>query len=250
VSDLKDFAMSFVGVATLFTQLPRWRRTAQPFTSEPCDLDSSDRIGLLLAWFDASNHEEFAHLALNVAVTRQDAFDGWSDGSTLVEIVRELRDGDYHEGLPNAAELIDALERSIVSLLQNGMASDDLERISDTLNESRPQLGENVYLATQSAIRREFEEIDSIVREIDSDSTLTDHKETLKKLAFRADIPDEIIKNAIRAIDMRIARLEDETETAESPTFTKAKSSETDQFDDDAMNNLFASLLERSTDEE
>ena len=247
-TDTKEFALGFLNVAMQFPELSRWRRTGHGYDVEECDLDNSDRIKLLMEWFRVSGHDTFAHLALAVILKPLSGFTAWRDGTALVEMARQIRDGDYFDNLPNADELIEGLENAIIALLQGGMASDELDQISDALNDARPSLGTDVVRAAEAAIRLEFEQVEAISADIDSESTLNDHKDALKKLASRADIPELVLQQAIRTVDSRIEQLAEETEEAEAPSFAKAKANEADLFDDESMNNLFASLFDHMAD--
>ena len=78
----------------------------------------------------------------------------------------------------------------------------------------------------------------------DSTSTLEDRKTTLTKLAPRAGITQAELASALEIIEERISRLEEQAEDAEEPTFSGATNEETDLFDDRALMNLFAPLLD------
>ncbi len=247
-ADTKEFANGFRSIAELFPQLTYWRRTGRGYEVDACDLDNSDRIKLLLDWFVASRNDEFAHIALVLVHKPVNGFSAWSDGRALVELARQIRDGSYFDDLPNAAELIEALEQAVINLLE-GVGADDLERISDAI-EAAPSLGDEVAQAVEIAIRKEFAEVDAITAEIDSESTLSDHRDALKKLAVRANISGPILQAAILIVEKRIEHLAEETEEADAPSFTKAKKNEADIFGDEEMNNLFVSLFDRDAEED
>jgi hypothetical protein len=81
-----------------------------------------------------------------------------------------------------------------------------------------------------------------VVSDIDSESTLKDHIDTLKKLAPRADIPPASLARAISTVEDRIAEIEEQTSVAAPPSFSGSPPPEPDQFDDIALLNLFATL--------
>lgn len=244
-AELGDYTRSFARIAKEFLRIPTWRKSAaNPHAVTPYDLANSDRIKLLLDWFEASGDNEFGQLAVDLARKPVSGFTSWRDGIELIELIVGFRD-DYDQAPPFGAELVDALKEGLVRMLEGGVDSDDLERMSDAIEERRDVLGADVVAAATVAIQREFDEIDRMITESDSESTLEEHRTTLRKLAPRANIETVTLRRALKAIDERIATLSDESEEAESPSFTGKTNEEADKFDDVALRNLFAPLLER-----
>jgi len=151
---------------------------------------------------------------------------------------------DAQQDQQPAADLADNLEDALVNMIEGEMFSDALERVSDTVEQWKHLLDNRVMWAVEDAIRSEIDQIDNIVAEIDSQSTLNDHIETLQKLAKRTAIPPQIVEMAVATVMERMAELEERTSVSGSPTFNPA-SSEGDTFDDVALRSLFAPLLDR-----
>ena len=84
-----------------------------------------------------------------------------------------------------------------------------------------------------------------MVADADSASTLEEQKATLEKLAPRAGITNAALASAIKTVDERISAIAAQAEEADAPSFLGATKKETDIFDDRALTNLFAPLLER-----
>jgi hypothetical protein len=139
--------------------------------------------------------------------------------------------------------LADSLEEAIVDMIYSGMASDDLANISDATDEWRWVLGKRITDAVEEAIRTEISEVRSIVADIDSESTLTEHIETLQKLAKRAAIPAQIVEQAVATVMERINEVEERTSVSGSPSFKAGAQDQSDAFDDVALRNLFEPLL-------
>lgn len=125
------------------------------------------------------------------------------------------------------------------------MASDDLEKISDAVEASAELLGAEIQEAAKDAIRREFADIERVLAETDSESTLEDYIATLTKLAPRAGIPPWTLTATETKVNERIAAIAEEAERAEAPSFSGAARKDPDRFDDADLKNLFAPLLER-----
>jgi hypothetical protein len=142
----------------------------------------------------ATHEQSFADLALALAHKPVGGLDSWRDGDEVVELIAKLRDGDYFDQLPCATDLADSLEDAFIDMIEGGIASDDLEKISDTVEQWKYLLGNRVTEAVEDAIRSEIDHIDNVVADIDSESTLNDHIQTLQKLAKRAAIPSKKVE--------------------------------------------------------
>jgi hypothetical protein len=166
------------------------------------------------------------------------------DGMHLIELIKNFRHG-YYEAFPFDDEILLTLEDAVITMLTNGMASDELETISDAIYESEDIVGRDIAAAAKEAIQREFNEIDQMAAETDSISTLEEHKTTLKKLASRAGISSAMLSSAIKTINARISTIDEEAEDAKAPSFSGAVMKDTEKFDDSALMNLFSPLLHR-----
>ena len=224
-------------------QFGLWTRDGSVQMLSANGLSNTDRIKLLISWWEASSNNWFIDLALALAEAPIDGLDSWRDGGEVIELVAKLRDGDYFDELPCASNLADALEKGIIDMIRRDMPSDELENISDAVDLWKHALGEEIPRALDEAIQGEFENVENIVSEIDSDSTLKDHIETLRKLGGRATIPTLVVDKAIATVEERIAAIEEQTSVSKSPSFSASASSEGDNFDDVALGNLFATLI-------
>jgi hypothetical protein len=242
---IDEFARQFINVAREFPRIPRWKRSAtNPNAYTAADLANVDRLTLLLGWWEASGDDEFARLATDLAAKPVSGFSPWRDGSDLIELIGSFRKGGYPD-FPFEDEMLTALEEGVITMLETGAAPDDLERIWDAVDADKEALGPDITAAAQKAIQREFDEIDRTVADIDSASTLEEHKASLKKLAKHVGIGKTALTSALRTIDERIATIDEEVDEAESPSFTGATKKDIDRFDDGALMNLFAPLLGR-----
>ena len=158
----------------------------------------------------------------------------------------KLRDGDYYEGFPFSTELADKLESEFIFMLEQDVSSDDLVNISDAVENWNKFLGDNITNAVEDAIHREFNDIEDIVSEIDSESTLNDHITMLKKMGKRVNINSQKIDGAVETVESRIAELQEEEEIyqAKTPDLGSSANNNTDKFDDVALKNLFMPLLD------
>jgi hypothetical protein len=243
--ELKLFALSFLGMAEEFVRLPIWVRgeVGTGYGLFPTGLSNTDRIELLLAWWETSHEQRFADLALALARAPVGGLDSGRDGAEAIELLAKLRDGDYFDHLPNMSALADSLEEAVVAMIHSGMPSDELSNISDAVELWRWLLGTGVTDAVDDAIRTEINDVDSIVADITSESTLAEHIETIQRLAKRVTIPLQFVEKAVATVKERISEVQEHTSVSESPSFKAGSSDEADAFDDVALRNLFQPLL-------
>lgn len=81
--------------------------------------------------------------------------------------------------------------------------------------------------------------------EDDSESSLSDRIDALKKFAPRFGVPDAVLNSAVSAIEDRIGEIEDQSSPAPSPSFPSSNKREGETFDDFALRDLFTPLLDR-----
>ncbi len=244
----RDFALSFLSVAQEFTRLPTWKRSSSdPRYYSPCDLPNMDRLSLLITWWEATRDERFAALTLALADNPERGFDPWRDGVGVVELLKMLRDESDLEEFPCKGELLESLECSLISMLETEMAADDLENISDAIEAAGSSISIDVTQAAADAVKREFKAIESVAAEIDSESTLKEHIDSLRRLAPRVGISTAMLTKAISTVNDRIARIaedNEETSATENSAFRASRSWQPENFDDAALQSLFASLAE------
>jgi energy-coupling factor transporter ATP-binding protein EcfA2 len=243
-SQQANVARSFLTVAEHFVHLPIMKRSLiDPSSYTFHDLSNSDRLDLLLEWYAASKEERFIEIALSLADNPVGGFSSWNDGPRLIEIVQELRDGSYNE-FDGTLDICARLEEAIVSILDGHVWPDDLEKMDDALEAAKSYLSSEVRAAGDRAILREVEEIDAMIADIDSESTLEDHISALRRFGPRVGVPAERLERAITSIEGRISEINENSEPAPSPQFSSAVAREGEKFDDSALRDLFAPLVE------
>ena len=114
-------------------------------------------------------------------------------------------------------------------------------RLLDSLVEGGAY-SERVRAASHSAITREIEEVDEVLSNYSSESELDDHASVLRKLAPRAGVPEYSLERALEAVDERIAEVQVTQAKAADPELPNTAAVTDDDFEDDALYNLFESL--------
>jgi hypothetical protein len=243
---LRSIALTLSGIAKEFLRLPVWQKIPLKygFALRPADLSNTRRVELLIAWYESSREQYFGDLALALAKAPVDDFGTSRDGNDLIELIGRLRD-NYFDEVPFATELADCLEVGAIDMINEAMSFDELEQISDAIEDWKLFLGEQVLQAVRDAIQREWSDVDSTVRAMNSASTLNDHIDTLQKLAERGGVSSSALSSAVDRVMDRIAEVGEETAASSTPSFKAKTTDETDKFDDEALQNLFTPLLQR-----
>jgi hypothetical protein len=237
-------ALAFKPIGAAFQKLPLTKKDpSDPTVYRFCDLSLTDRVSLLLSWARVTGDTEFMTYALQIA-ERAFWFSPWQDGVELVSLIRSLRQGQNTE-LPSADDLAAKLEDRLVTMFQDHMWPDLLDRIYRAIEDERDLLAAGVFDAANEAIVRGIDDAREDAASIESESTLTDHIKAFERLAPRAGIPPEKLKTAISAIQSRMAEIEEGVEEASSPDFSGKLPRAPDRFDDAALRNLFAPLVAR-----
>jgi hypothetical protein len=237
-------ARAFKPVAEAFPRLPIWKKDpAHPMALRLNDLSLTDRISLLVRWASVGNDAEFVTYALKIAETPLGGFSPWRDGVELVGLIRRLRLGADAD-VPSADELATKLEDGLVAMFRDHMWPDDLDRMYGAIEYEHDLLAEDVFEAANEAIVRGFDAAREDAASIDSESTLEDHIKAFERLAPRVGIPGERLNKAISEIQGRISEIDQSVEEASPPDFSGRLPREKDKFDDAALRNLFAPLIE------
>ena len=243
VAEQVKIANAFKAVAEAFPTLPVMKQDSiDPTRYRFYDSSLAGRIALLLEWCSATGDEYFIDRTLEIAARPQGGFSPWRDAKRLVSLVRDLRTGD-DVGLPRAAELAMELEGGLVEMLEGHVWPDDLDRIYALLEQEGEILSGDVFDAANRAVERGVEDAMEDAAAIDSESTLKEHIEALKRLAPRAGIPNDRLSEAISQVESRISEVQESTEEAAAPDFSTKGRRSPDVFDDDELRDLFAPLV-------
>lgn len=242
---VERFASLFIAVAGEFKTWPIWKTSEEnPRSMEVVDLSTSERLKLILEWWDLTRIAEFASVTLEIVGHPRVDFTSWLDGENLVELIRGIK--ERSKEFPDADMLCLHLEEKLIEVLDGYIPADNLPEICDAIEEARDNLSAEVAEAAGRAIRRQIDEADTIASEIDSESTLDDHIEAVKRLGKRVEVSSDRLEAAIATYQGRIAEIQQSESEAEEPSFTGSQARERDRFDDKAMTDLFSLLLDRS----
>ena len=240
----KQFATGFLPIAAQFDRLPVWKRTRTRSGTvglRSVDATNTDRISLLLAWWYATEDQKFEDYLRKLMAKPVDGFNGWGDGKDLVRLLAELSDPGYGEGFPYKNELIGQIETALIDVL-SWTSIDELDTICDAVDHAGSAISPLVASAIENAIVTQFEEIEDLIQIEQSESTLRDYISWLRKWATRFTIPRAALDEAVSKIEERIEKIENEPAAPASASFVTSTAAP-DDFDDEALANLFAPLI-------
>jgi len=238
-----EFARLFIPLGLMLKAVPVWKTgIGSNYPMRTYDMWNASRLELLLEWWDAAHNEEFGVAALALAANPPGGYRSYLDADTLANLIAAVKDR-AEDGFPEAELLCEHLEAGLIGLVRDGIASDDLVKVCDIVNEESTTWSQDVHDAITDAIQYEFSEIASIVAQIDSESTLNDHADSLQKLGRRANAAPFEIQDALQTINDRIEEIRDEAPQAKSPKFSGSTPFGKDECSDQEIRDLFLGLV-------
>lgn len=242
--DQRKIANACVGLIEMVEKRPHWRsKPGDSRSLEYNDAPNSNRLTLLMKWWQITDDVRFANSIMSVARSPKNSFSAWSDGPTLIELFARLQDRGYGRAFIHEVEFLKVIEKAVIDIIR-WTSSDMLANLIDAIDSAGSAVPPSIPAAVGEAVLAEFEDISSLVSDEDSESSLTDRIDALKKLGTRYDIPDEVLSGAISTVENRIAEIgEQSSSISPSPHFSPLKHP-IEKFNDDALRNLFAPLVE------
>ena len=240
--DWRALLSGFSALVQRLDTIPRWKRIAsKPTKLRTYDTTTSDRINMLLQWWQLSGLEIFLETAVAIAANPKDQFKSWDDARALPTILSNLLSAPQSEK-NDTAPLVVAIESAIRKMLCGPLDPDDLERIVTSIDANEASLGNMFEDEINAAIPEMIESVGTNLGHIDSDSTLTDYIATVEKLAKRIGYNQEAVNSAKTAIQIRIEEVNEDAAKEEKLSVTGG-GARTDVFDDHELKNLFEPLL-------
>ena len=242
--DQTKIARACVGMLGMIETRPHWRPRAGDVRSlEYNDAANSKRLRMLMDWWQLTNEQLFAESIMVIVRNPQQGFGAWSDGEALIDLFCRLSDRGYGRQFIYEAEFLELLEKALTDTIR-WSSCDMLSTLIDAVDATEG-LPANITSALRAAVLEDFDENTSRIREDDSESSLSDRIDALKKFAPRFGVSNAVLNSAVSAIEDRIYEIEDRSSRASSPSFPSSKKSGEESFDDKALRDLFTSLLER-----
>jgi hypothetical protein len=241
----ESLARRFVGTIPAMKTARMWTYSEfSPDTMHLTEISISRRIELLATWFGLSGNVAYADAIMEILEKPPGGLSGWQDGMKLFQLLLTLPGEDYYSPLPQLEAVLRLIEKGLRQLLRSGLEPDELEPLVDQIIEHRDQLDDELVQAANDAMEEYIVDIESAVKQLDSEAELEEQIKTIKKYSLRVKLSTAEAEEAVKIVQARIKKIEEEEpEEAESPAI-KSKSRAVDQFDDNAVRNLFQPLLQ------
>lgn len=243
-ADQTKIARACVAMLEMLETRPHWcPRSGDARSLKYNDAANSKRLRMLMDWWQLTSERRFADSIMTIARNPQQGFGAWLDGEALIDLFCRLSEKGCGQPFIYEDELQELLEKAITDTIR-WSSSDILSTLVDVVDAAQG-LPINITYALHTAVLEEFEENTSRISEEDSESSLSDRIDTLKKFALRFGVPDAVLNSAVSAIEDRIGEIEDQSSPAPSPSFPSSNKREGETFDDFALRDLFTPLLDR-----
>lgn len=240
--DLKYFASLFKTFAEIIDRTPTLRRVEANgrVSYHYNDLSISDRVELLLDWWELTDDAYFIKRALSILRSRDLELISWNDGPSLPDLhwrVHNFIDDDSSF----KSELLEAIEENLLDLLENGVSIDDLVSIVDKVNESMQHTSSKEIKDTiNRLVGYEFNDTLNAISHLDYEDELNEHLGFLEELAKHTGY--DLERSKMIVLD-RINELEDEGSVGHSTSYTPRNRRDVTEFSDSELKSLFATLV-------
>jgi DNA polymerase III delta prime subunit len=243
--DQAKVANACVGLLEMIVTRPHWRpKPGEARTLEYNDAANSARLLMLMSWWQLTDDVRFADSIMEIARNPQQGFGSWSDGEALIEFFTRLQDRGYGRQFIYEDDFLQLIEKALIDTIR-WSSSDGLASIVDAVDAAKGYLPDGIAAALQRAVLEEFDENADRIRNENSESSLTDRIDALKKFAPLYGVPNSVLSSAISEIEGRMGEIEENSSPASSPSFTPSPRREPEKFDNDALKSLFTPLLDR-----
>lgn len=238
----KELCLAFREIAPSLSEWPVWKKKVRNGMTHysPCDISNTDRIRLLIEWWQSSGDTLFANQAKAIASKPIDGFSSWRDKDAL-ELLIELDGHERYARFPEIQDLKDNLLAASLEMIECA-TSDDLEEISDACEEHNDELPPAIVKAVSNAISNEISNASDTISYLDSESELEDYKRIVRRLSDRVSVLPWEVENICQSIDERISELSENYEASSSPATIGKSPPKEDNYDDNALKGLFSTL--------
>ena len=173
---LQEFALKFVKFADRISSTPTIARNEEGgrWSFSQDDLPLSDRIRLLLEWWEASGDVDFMKAALALLDEGTLELVSWRDGQSLPEIHWLVSNFVDHEH-PLKRKLLEGITQRLLAVIEGGLTSDELINVIKNVREyMNDAVRESIEDAIAGAVHCELYETDEAISHLDSEQSLAE----------------------------------------------------------------------------
>ena len=137
---------------------------------------------MIMDWWQLTNEQRFADSIMTIARNPQQGFSTWSDGEILIDFFSLRNQKGYSRQFIYEDELLELLEKELTDTISYS-SIDMLSSFIDAVD-AASWLPDSITLALRRAVLDEFKDNTSRIYQDDSESSLSDRIDALKKSAL------------------------------------------------------------------
>lgn len=238
---LRRIATAFSSYSDRIDATPSMRKVggAEFWRVTPNDLPVTERIEMLLQWWENSGSDDFIEKALRTLQCGKLDTVSWRDGPAFAELhwwVSKF----VNESHPVRADLLAAIVARWVEAI-DGMSIDDLvatiDRVREYMDDDVPS---KVDEALDQMIDFECNQTYDAISHLDSEQALSEHLQHLESLAALTGCNIAVAK---QVVSERLAELEEPDHDEYRPSFSRNSVSASQEFGDAEVASLFGNLV-------
>ncbi|MDA0155547.1 ATPase family protein associated with various cellular activities (AAA) [Vibrio crassostreae] len=240
--DLKFLASKFKKFSEVIDSTPTLERVEKNgyVSFKYHDLSISDRVELLLEWWERTGDQYFIERALDIFRSGSLETVSWVDGPSLPDLhwwVHNFINDDNNLKL----DMLETIEDSLLKILSNGVPIDELvsivEKLKESMLDTAPQQVSDII---NQLVSYEFNDTRNAISHLDTEDELSEHLEFLSELAKITK--HDLEKSKMIVLD-RINELEEEDSANQNTSYTPRSNRDKEEFSDDALKSLFSNLV-------
>ncbi len=240
--ELKTFSKAFEKFALGISELPTYRKIGRDGLVRRAedDLCVSERVDLLLQWWECSKQDCFLEKAVDVLRARSVVISTSRDGPLLPEVHWWVLNFVDEKNL-NQQKLLTGIKERLLEILRNGVPIDELVSIVNAVDASmKNTLTGELEEEFNAAVWYEFGETKDAISHLDTHQDLSEHLEHLESLAkvtgFNSDDAKQIVSD-------RMSELDEPDYSDHHISVPHVKSRFDREFSDEELHSLFSSLV-------
>jgi DNA polymerase III delta prime subunit len=244
-NEMEKFARLFKEFASRIEETPALRRSKSSgnyYSVSSDDLSLSDRMELLLEWWEHTEDEYFLDRCLEVLNSGRVELVSWSDGRKLPELhwlVSNFVDSD----LAQRDILLGLIEQNLIAAIEGGLPTDEIQSVVEAVDEFMSDTApDEIIDVLEGVVGYEFSETEEAISHINTENELSEHMELLEQLAKATGInPDA----ALQVVSEKLAQYEQPDYGEHRGSFSRSQQNQSTEFSDDALVSLFSNLVDR-----
>ncbi len=239
---LAQFASLFQEFASIIHKTPTVKKKEEDdleiFSD---DLSISARSDLLLDWWEYSLDDNFIQQVISLLESRDLKDVTWRDSQSYPPLHWRVKNF-IAEDHRLKKRLLECIEERFVAVVETGMSIDDLVSTIEKVDEyMEDAVSDVVQEALDEAVEYEFGEVGHASSHLEGKDELSEHMEHLEKLSA---LTGRYATPALEYVSQRLSEIEGTASQEVNMVFPPKSANDQEEFDDNALQSLFANLID------